>query len=497
MHKTKLFKILVFLVIVLAIYKVANYYVKDKVTELLHAQNIRFQDISTNLLFGNINLEEVDFSKDSLHLNAERLEVNNVSYYQYLKNKSINIAEFKAVNPVVNGKFIEKENEKENETPKNTGNKDELDLTIDHILLENLKVDLQKKNNYPLTAQSIHLDIEDFKLEANPEKTIPFSYSDIKASIVNFETQYSKVQKIKFSKLDFEDSDLSLDSLEIVPLKKKKEYIYHVPEKKELLTLFVKQVLVSDIAIEENQKLSFSTKNILLDEFFFNIYLDLTFLKHPNKRKDLYSKSLRDLPFDINVENVDIKNSELVYQEYTVKGNKAGILIFDDLNAQIKNINNHKERQNKLTTATIQSKFMRHCPLDIEWSFDINNTNDKFRIKGSLFDVSSKNMSSFLLPTMNVKMDGFIDKMYFDFEGNDYTSNGNLNLDFRNFNIKILDEDKDRKTIISWLANLFIKDSSKNGFVKVEVENVERDTTRSFWNYFWKNIEKGLQNSLL
>jgi hypothetical protein len=106
-------------------------------------------------------------------------------------------------------------------------------------------------------------------------------------------------------------------------------------------------------------------------------------------------------------------------------------------------------------------------------------------------------MSSFLLPTMNVKMDGFIDKMYFDFEGNDYASNGKLNLDFKNFNIKILDKHKNKKTVISWLVNLLIKDSSKNGSVKVKVEKLERDQTKSFWNYFWKNIEKGLQKSLI
>ncbi|WP_373940944.1 hypothetical protein OEG92_13890 [Polaribacter sejongensis] len=211
----------------------------------------------------------------------------------------------------------------------------------------------------------------------------------------------------------------------------------------------------------------------------------------------MYSKSLRDLPFNIDVKNVDIKNSKIVYEEYIIENNKPGILIFDKLRAQISNINNSSDKATKLTTAKIQSNFMEHCPLDIEWTFDINNKNDNFRITGSLFDVNSKNMSSFLLPTMNVKMDGYIDKMYFDFEGNDFASNGKLNLDFKNFNIKVLEKDKTKNKVLSWLANLFIKDSSKNGIVKVETENVERDTTKSFWNFFWINVQKGLQNSLI
>lgn len=73
-----------------------------------------------------------------------------------------------------------------------------------------------------------------------------------------------------------------------------------------------------------------------------------------------------------------------------------------------------------------------------------------------------------------MKMNGFIDKIYFNFEGNDFTCNGNLNLDLNNFNIKILNEEKNKKTVISWFVNLFIRDSSKNGMVKVEIKKLER-----------------------
>jgi len=263
------------------------------------------------------------------------------------------------------------------------------------------------------------------------------------------------------------------------------------------MNLFSKKVVISDIKIAENEKFNVHVKQVLFDEVFFNLYLDGTVLEHPNIRKDLYSKSLRELPFNIDIKNIDIKNSKIVYEEYIIKGNNPGVLIFDNLNAQINNINNYNSRKNDTTKIKIQSNFMKHSPLVIEWTFDINNKNDNFRIKGSLFDVNSKNMSSFLLPTMNVKMDGYIDKMYFDFVGNDYASNGKLNLDFKKFNIKVLDKDKSKKKILSWLANLFIKNSSKNGIVKVKTENVERDKTKSFWNFFWKNIERGLENSLI
>ncbi|TYP96757.1 hypothetical protein C7447_10656 [Tenacibaculum adriaticum] len=53
-----------------------------------------------------------------------------------------------------------------------------------------------------------------------------------------------------------------------------------------------------------------------------------------------------------------------------------------------------------------------------------------------------------------------------------------------------------KKKVLSWILNLFIKNSSKNGLIKTEIKDLERDKTRSFWNFFWKNIEKGLKQSL-
>ncbi|WP_282073887.1 hypothetical protein [Polaribacter atrinae] len=491
----KTFKIFLLVVSILSIYKIVEYRVTKKIDAYLITQELNYDTLSINLLFGNITLENVSKKKDSLQLSAEKLEIKGVSYYQYLKNNAIYIQNLKTVNSTITGKILKKEPKKE--TRKDSSKKAPLDLKIDNIDFENVEIDIQKNDNFPLTVKEISFVINDFELDTSQNKSIPFLYSNLEVSVIDFETQYSKVQKVKFSKLIFEKDNLSLDSLEIVPLKSREKYIYHVSEEKELMTLLSEKVVISDIKISEKEKFNFTANHILFEEVFFNLYLDGTVLEHPDKRKDLYSKSLRELPFNIDIKNVEIKKSKIVYEEYTIEGNKPGILNFDNLNAQISNINNNSVRENNVTTAKIQSNFMKYSPLDIEWTFDINNKNDNFRIKGSLFDVNSKNMSSFLLPTMNVKMDGYIDKMYFDFEGNDYTSNGKLNLDFKNFNIKVLDKDKSKKKVLSWLANLFIKDSSKNGIVKVETKNVERDRTKSFWNFFWKNVEKGLQNSLI
>lgn len=500
MKKKLYIKITLIILFIIILYKVADIYGTRKVDDFLKSKDIAYKDVSVNFLLGNVSLNDVNYQIDSLHFKANKIALEGFSYINYLKNEELIFSDLEADDLKITGNFLHQS--KKTDTIKNEQNtkaKKLPKIKIEEIDLKDIEIDVLKSDKFPLTVKNISIEIDDFELDTILKNSIPFKYSDIKTSIIDFESQYSHVQKVKFKKLFFETDHITVDSLEIVPLKSRKEYIYHVDEEKELLTLLAKEIKVDNIQLTETEeeKINVSIDAIFLDDVFFNLYLDATRFKEKNRIKNLYSKSLRELPFDINVRNVDIINSEIIYEEYTQKGNDSGILVFDDLNAKIENINNKVDKTEKLTTAKIQSKFMETSPLDITWTFDINNENDDFRIFGSLMNVTSKNMSAFIQPTTNVKIEGQINQMYFDFEGNNNISNGKMELDFKNFDIEVLDKQKNKKMVLSWLINLFVKDSSKNGNVKVVVKELERNKTKSFWNYLWKNIEKGLQKSLL
>lgn len=498
MNKKLYVKIAIIFVSIILLYKVADIYGTNKIDSFLKARNIAYKEVSINFLLGNLSLKDVNYQKDSLHFKAANIALEGFSYLKYIQKKEFIFSDLETDQLKISGNFLHQSKKKDTiYDDKNTKTKNLPKIKIKEINLNNIEIDVLKKDKYPLIVKNIAIEIDDFELDTILKNSIPFQYSAIKTTIIGFESQFSKVQKVQFKKLLFETDEITVDSLEIAPLKSREEYIYHLKKEKELLTLFAKEIKVDNIQLAQNEKMSFSIDNILLDGVFFNLYLDATHLKERTKIKNLYSKSLRELPFDIDVKNIDIINSEIVYEEYTKKGNDVGILVFDDLKAQIRNINNKKNKIEKLTTVNIQSKFMETSALHIIWTFDINNKNDDFRITGSLMNVSSKNMSAFIKPTTNVNIKGNINKMYFDFEGNNNFSNGKMEMDFKNFDIQVLDDEKKKKTIISWVVNLFIKDSSKNGMVKVEVKEVERNITKSFWNYLWISIESGLQKSLL
>src|SRR5690606_3161854 len=74
--------------------------------------------------------------------------------------------------------------------------------------------------------------------------------------------------------------------------------------------------------------------------------------------KKLYSQTLRELPFTLEVQQLNLNNSTLIYEEETATSNKAGKLTFTNFNAQIKNINSgYKKTKLPNVQAQINCKF--------------------------------------------------------------------------------------------------------------------------------------------
>jgi len=141
---------------------------------------------------------------------------------------------------------------------------------------------------------------------------------------------------------------------------------------------------------------------------------------------------------------------------------------------------------------------MGKSPLNVEWRFKINDKSDFFTIKGSSHSIPQESVNSFFIPAFNMKTEGFINNIHFNYGGNNQTASGDFMMKYDNFIIEILKEDgKEKIDVLSWIANVFVKKSSKGNEITKHVDEVKRDETKSFWNYFWNCIQSGLVKVLL
>jgi hypothetical protein len=88
--------------------------------------------------------------------------------------------------------------------------------------------------------------------------------------------------------------------------------------------------------------------------------------------------------------------------------------------------------------------------------------------------------------------------MVFNFRGNPKGLSGKFNLKHKDLKVAILDkENREKKGFLTAVANLLVKSDSGKLPEDVDVEDVERDPTKSFFNLFWKGIEQGLKKTLI
>ena len=144
------------------------------------------------------------------------------------------------------------------------------------------------------------------------------------------------------------------------------------------------------------------------------------------------------------------------------------------------------------------TQFMGEASLNVNWNFDISNKADAFTISGQMDRISSEGINEFLKPALNVKSEGGIRDMRFNFTGNSQSSTGEMKLIYDNFKVEVLKEGGEEKNkLLSALANLIVNNEATSAEEEQENIKTKRTQTKSFWNYLWKNIRNGALKSFL
>ena len=500
MSRKLLIKILVFTISIILVYKLAAFIGTQKIENLIQESlqekdSLNYSNISINFLSGSLSLEKPIFLRDSIRFTAKELNINNVSYYKYLNNDELHISEIELIEGSIEGVLRK---EKVDTIHKNENKKNIENVIINSVKISDFGTNLELENGYQIVLDTTNAFIEDININLNNLKSSSFNKETLQLNFNNFTYQYSSYQQVGFKNLQIANKVVSIKDLKIDPLKSRVEYIHETPVQKDLITLHIKDIETSEIDFNLNSKPSIVSNFMGVNAADLKIYADAANLPPSKTTRYFYSKKLRDLNMDLHIDSLHIENSRIQYEELTNVTRKPGLLFFNDVNATWFNLSNRSTlEQPIITSVAIKSTFMDTSPTEVYWSFDVANTEDKFNLKGSIVSIPNTSINSFMKPAINVSVVGEINKLFFNINGNHFTSNADVALNFDGFKINILDKEKHKKKVLTWLANLFIKDGTKKGLKEVTIENLERDKTKSFWNFFWKNIESALKKSLL
>ena len=491
-------KIFLFIFIAIIVILLINFglsiFLTNKIKDLNGEYTISVKEAKVNIITQSITVNNLIINsrkkgKDSLHFDTTELYIKGVSLSDIRNPQTINLSSIKISSPhikIYQGDTTSGKNNKAMEDLKSFKVKD--------LKINNGKMTLfNADSDTTWHIKKINLAYKEFKTDSSlVTNRMPYTYNEQLIEVENMMFKMNEYQNIVLENLSLDNAKATIHNLQIVPQYNKHEFQGKITEEKDWIELDVKSLIVNKINLN-NKEIVFDSEKIEIDSASLYVYRN-KLMPDQTKYKPLYSKMLRELPFKLNVDSVNIKNSSIVYEERINADGKPGRLEFTKFNSLIKNINNNKN--SGITDLNIKTRFMDNADFNVHWSFEVANTADYFNIRGRLLAFDASFADKFITPNFNSKAKGVINLLDFNIRGNDVKANGNIEMKYEGLKFEIINKDKTKvNKFLSSVANLFVKKNEKIPESK-EIE-VERDQQKSFFNYFWLCIEDGLMATIL
>jgi len=459
-------------------------------------QNFRVERVAINQKGGELrNISVISTSADPLKKSTDfttRLVAFNINTLEVV-NKKLNLDIKDVLVDNVSGTLAAPQRKSKKTTGENKINS----VLVRNISLKNSNI-IYTNENGPLVLNNLNAKINDFQLapkQNNSGHTVKIGDYSLTAGNFAYKTRFYNMTA---GLLALNKNKVQITGFAMKPLVSRAQFIKMIPVERDLYDIKAQQITAQGSWELFSSDKSISASQVTVQGADANIFRS----KIPNddpKEKPLYSRMLRSIKIPMFINNLDLKNSVLVYEEDTPESAGPGKLTFSNFNMNVKNLNSAKMK-GKPTRVDIKinCSFMNLAPLSVNWNFDVADQRDLFAISGRAAHLPAQGINPFIRPYLHVTATGTINEMLFDFKGNPAGLNGTFNLKNTDLKVTILDKNnREKKGFLTAVANLVVKSDSGKFPESVAVEKVERDPTKSFFNLFWKGIQDGLKQTLI
>ncbi|QED38115.1 hypothetical protein FK178_10440 [Antarcticibacterium arcticum] len=473
-----------------------NKYIKDQIITGLEKEFpssvLSYDDISVNVLGGNSSISNILMNNQGVKLSASRVNIRNFSYSSYLRSGDFEIGSLELIAPVI---VI---NKSDTATVKKVAEGEEIER---NLLLKKFRViggSLRVIEN-DSASNTLFVSIKNIELEKvlfgkkHKGALIPFEYDSYKAESDSLFYEINAWNSITVRNVELKE-DLVLTEFRIIPKLSRAQFDLQIPYEKDWIALKVDQITFQDLGWSKNEdSLMIKSPQTYIENANLQIYRN-KLVTDDTRIKPMYSQMLRELGVKLQLDSVTVKNSKIVYEEKVLESRPPAEISFQNVQAGIKDLVNFNPGNGQFPKTRIKAKavFMGNSRLTLNWDFDVSNSMDEFHVWGSLAAIKAEAMNPFLKYAMNVETEGLIESLSYNFYGNRSQASGDMQMGYRDFKVNILkDGEEKRKSFLSRLANLIIKNDAINEDVKQESIETQRDKTKSFWNFLWLCIRDG------
>ncbi len=388
-----------------------------------------------------------------------------------------------------------------NDTTKSTSRKSKpLSFLVSNVRVENGRITMARKGEQQpyLRMDAIRVHISNLGSPTTEDAPLSFRFDDYKVEAHHFFWKTGPVYHLAATHVLVTPEAARMEGFALQPDITRAQFQALLKTEKDFYRLAAQTIALSDMEWGVRNKRFFLTARRLdlhgADAF---IYRDKR-TPDDTRKRPLYNKLLRELPFDLDLETLAIGNARIVYEEQ-LNARGAGQLTFSqfDLNARALHSGYGRQQLPDVQIA-IQTRFMKETTLKVDWTFNVLDKQDGFRIRGHILDFDAHKLDPFTEPYSNVKTRGKLALVAFDITGNDHDSKGTVGMRYDDLKIRVYRKKKPSREnrIASAIGNALVANDT-NDKIKSTSVAVTRKPDASFYNFLWRNVEEGMQKIIL
>ncbi len=461
---------------------------------------------AANFALNKIILDITDNSQQT-NLQVEKINLSNIDW-GLSNNTYTNIGKISIQNPLL--AYRKSTNEKGATDTINTPNKERdfydslssfrKNIHIGTFDLSNANGDfiytVNKDTLKEQMANNINLSFE--KLAINTDKkSVTFENLDFEAKNLQYPIAdgfYTvKANDVKISQ---KDSLILISKLHLDPQYPKMEFAYKHPKHKDWFDVSSDNITLSGIDFPRYFKdNTLKVKNVKLTNTDLRNFKNQQIEIEHNIMPLIY-EGLQKAPMKLDIENIDIDNFSVFYEELAKKGTYPGKIYFKNMNGRISGVTNIASRPNQYIWLSANGIFLDNAPFEATWMIPVSPENDKFYLDGHIYNFDLKELNQIIVPLASAEVkSGTAKDVQFKIEASSKEATIDMSFLYNDLKVTIykdVEEDKSNK-FISGLANLVIRDNNprKEGG-KPHISNglkVTRDPYHSTFNYFWQILK--------
>ena len=309
------------------------------------------------------------------------------------------------------------------------------------------------------------------------------------------------IQKVDISGAD---SLITLSELQLIPQYDKKEFGKTVGYQTDRMELNVPTLEIRDFDLARFVATdTVHIRNIVIDEANLVAYRDKNVAFDHSRRPKLPQQMLDALPLPVDIEKVEVKNANILYQQLDPYADAPGEVPITRLYGTIYNVTNIRSVISRRGAMMwdVQAIFFDDGKMNVEINFTKNIESADFSFTATMGPMPAAGFNQMIVPTQGLKVEeGTINSLWLKADAGEESAAGSMVLNYANLKVAVLkdnaEKSEDKRGLLSLLANVVINSNNQNP-ADTAAMYFERDKERSIFNYLAKTVVSGLKATLL